>query len=377
MVFTLVDGVVGMAALLLFVAAILGILAVLAEGFAGMLTHLSLGLPGFASAQSGNALYDTYGQLRWAAIIMLAGAASAYAALGRWRAGLRRAAPLMILLFVFPYAWDYGAHLSYMAGAWVLNPLYTLDPESPCPAGWDYTHITQRYEASPYHTGGDPYMLCRPELRVAYVVEQAAGTTTIQADDHIMGFVAQSIPAGLAEIFVNMFGALTKAFTIINLTLAAAAAGVIFDVYAGLVVGAMPVWIILYMVPRLDGLSARFLASIPAILLAPPLTSLVVVMGSSALVSTPQGGPAAILGVWVGAVSILFLAVLLPAAIIPAVRGVMDMSTAVLASGASASAGVMARTAGGAVSAIPGGRAGMVRGGLEGLATGHIKAYGR
>ena len=85
MVFTIVDGVVGMAGMLLFVAAVLGVSAALSDGFAGMLTHLGLGLPGFGTEQSGNALYHTYDQLRWASIIILVCAISACAALGRWR----------------------------------------------------------------------------------------------------------------------------------------------------------------------------------------------------------------------------------------------------------------------------------------------------
>ena len=376
MVFTLVDGVVGVAGMLLMVAALLGLSAVLSEGFAVMLTHLGLGLPGFDAWQSGNALYDTYEQLRWAATVILACIMASYAALRRWRGALRRGLPLMLLLFAFPYLWDYGAHVSYMAGAWILNPLYTLDPANPCPAEWDRTRVIREYESSPYGTAGDPYMACRPELRVSYVAEQAAGTTSIRPDGDVMVLVAQSIPAGMAEIFVNVFGAVTKALTITNLTLAAAAAGVILDVYAGLVAGAMPVWIIICMIPRLDGLSARFLGSIPALLLAPPLTSLVVVMGSSALASTPHGDPSALLGVWVGAVSVLFLAALLPAAMVPAVRGVIEMSTAILFSGVSSSVHVASATAGGAARGMAGSPAGAVRGGLEGLAAGHAKSYG-
>ena len=308
----MVDGVAGMAAMLLFVAAILGVSAALSDGFAGMLTHLGLGLPGFGMERSGNALYHTYDQLRWASIIILVCAASACAALGRWRAALRRAAPLTLFLFAFPYLWDYGTQVSYVSGAWVLNPLYSFDPERPCPDTWDHARITQEYGASPYRTGGDPHMVCRPELRVEYVVEQAARTTTIPAGGHTMELVADAIPAGLAEVFVNVFGAMHKAFTIINLTMAAAVAGIILDMYAGLVAGAMPVWAMMCMVPRLDSLSARFLISIPALLLAPPLTSVIIVVGSSALASAPPDSPAALLGVWVAAVATFVLG--LPAA---------------------------------------------------------------
>lgn len=372
----MVDGVVGMAAMLLFVAAMLGVSAALSDGFAGMLTHLGLGLPGFDTERSGNALYHTYDQLRWASVIILVCAASACAALGRWRAALRRAAPLTLFLFAFPYLWDYGTQVSYVSGAWVLNPLYSFDTERPCPDTWDHTRITQEYGASPYHTGGDPHMVCRPELRVEYVVEQAARTTTIPAGGHTMELVADTIPAGLAEVFVNVFGAIHKAFTIINLTMAAAVAGIMLDMYAGMVAGAMPVWAMMCMVPRLDSLSARFLMSIPALLLAPPLTSVIIVVGSSALASAPPDSSAALLGVWVAAVATLFLASLLPAAMVPAVRGVVHLSTMVLTSGVSASVAIVSGVVTGAASGAKNGWPGAVYGGLEGLAAGHMRAGG-
>ena len=372
----MVDGVVGMAGMLLFVAAVLGVSAALSDGLAGMLTHLGLGLPGFGTEQSGNALYHTYDQLRWASIIILVCAISVCAALGRWRGALRRAAPLMLFLFIFPYLWDYGAQVSYASGAWILNPLYSFDVDGPCPDAWDDTRITHEYDISPYRTGGDPDMVCRPELRVEYVVEQAARTTTISAGGHTMELVADAIPAGLAEVFVNVFGAMHKAFTVINLTMAAAVAGIILDMYAGMVAGAMPVWAMMCMVPRLDSLSARFLASIPALLLAPPLTSIIIVVGSSALASAPPDSPAALLGVWAAAVAILFLASLLPAAMVPAVRGVVQLSTTVLVSGVPASATIVSGTISGASSGARYGRPGAIYGGLEGLAAGHLGAAG-
>ena len=375
MVFTPVDGLVGVAAMLLFVSAILAASAVMSDGFAGMLTHLGLGLPGFGTAGSGNALYDVYDQLRWPAVAAIACAASIYAALGRWRAGLRRAAPPLVLLLAFPHAWDYAAEASYMSGAWILNPAYSFDPQKPCPDAWDADRVRREYAASPYRAGGDPDVVCRPELRVAYVVEQAAGTTSIRTNGNMLELVAGAMPGGLAEIFVNAFGALAKAFTIINLTLAAAVAGVLLDMYAGLAAAAMPVWILARMVPRLDALSSKFLASMPALLLAPPLTSLVVVAGSSALASFQHDPPAGLLGMWAAAVAVLFLASMLPIMVVPVIRGMAQTATGVLASGVSGAASV----ASGAITAAAskGGGPAALRGGLEGLAAAHLRAYGR
>lgn len=375
MVFTPVDGLVGVAAMLLFISVILAASAVLSDGFAGMLTHLGLGLPGFGTAGSGNALYEIYDQLRWPAVAIIACAASIYAALGRWSAGIRRAAPLLILLFAFPHMWDYAADVSYVSGAWILNPAYSFDPQRPCPDAWDADRVRREYMASPYRTGGDPDIVCMPELRVAYIVEQAAGTTSIRTNDNMLELVAGTIPGGLSETFVNVFGALAKAFTIINLTLAAAVAGVLLDMYAGLAAAAMPVWILACMVPRLDALSSKFLASMPALLLAPPLASLVVVMGSSALASSQHDPPAGLLGLWVAAVAVLFLASMLPVVMVPVIRGIAQTATGVLASGVSGAASVTSGVITAAASKGSGPAA--LRGGLEGLAATHLKAYGR
>ena len=100
-------------------------------------------------------------------------------------------------------------------------------------------------------------------------------------------------------------------------------------------------------------------------------------VGSSALASAPPDSPAALLGVWAAAVAILFLASLLPAAMVPAIRGVVQLSTTVLVSGVLASATIVSGTISGASSGARYGRPGTIHGGLEGLAAGHLGAAGR
>ncbi len=371
-----VDGIVLAAGMLLFLAAILGVSAALADGFDGLMLSLILGVPGFGyhhdgHSESGNALFGVYVQLRWASLAVLGAVAAVSAARHRRRAAgiLLRAALAGMLLFAFPPAWDYLAWTAGAAGMWVLNPHYTLDPDRPCPADWDADRLRMVHGSSPYGAGPDAGGVCSPGLRVSYLVGQAAGITDAGAAEPghpgVLGMVAESIPAGLEGAFVNVFAAVAKALTMINLAVAAAAAGVVLDLFTGLVIGSLPVMVVLGMIPGTAGISARFLGAVPALLLAPPAAAAVVVAGSSAVAAADSGTLAA----WAGAVSVLFLASLLPAAMVPTVSAVVHAATGTLSSAVGSAAtitGLGLLGTGSGASARGQHRA--AHGGLEGLA---------
>ena len=388
MVLVAVDGIVMAAGMVLFMAAVLGVSAVMADGFDEMVVRLSLGVPGFGyghdgTAESGNALFMVYSQLRWACVPVIAVAAIAPALARRQPAGraVLRAALAVSLLFAFPPVWDHLAWAAGAGGTWVLNPDYTLDPDRPCPGWWDEDQIRTAHDSSPYGTGGDIYDACRLGFRVSYVVQQAAGITTTAAaaeggigEEGVLGFVAGAIPAGLEGVFVNIFAAVLKAVMMIDLVLAAAAAGVVLDLFTGLVIGSLPVMVALGMVPGFGGVSGRFLGAVPGLLLAPVATAVVLVAGSSAVAASAAG--AGELSVWVGAVSVLFLAAFLPAAMVPAVSSVVHLSTGAVSSAVSSAAVISAEAArGAAAGAVRGGRARALSGGLEGLARGHVVSW--
>lgn len=390
MVLVAVDGIVMAAGMVLFMAAILGVSAVMAGGFDEMVVRLSLGVPGFGyghdgTAESGNALFAVYSQLRWACVPVIAVAAIAPVLVRRQPAGRAalRAVLAVALLFAFPPVWDHLAWAAGAGGVWVLNPNYTMDPDRPCPGWWDEDQIRAAHDSSPYSTGGDIYDACRPGFRVSYVVQQAAGITTSTAtttaeggigEEGVLGFVTRVIPAGLEEAFVNIFAAVLKAVMMIDLVLAAAAAGVVLDLFTGLVIGSLPVMVALGMVPGFGGVSGRFLGAVPGLLLAPVATAVVLVAGSSAVAASAAG--AGELSVWVGAVSVLFLAAFLPAAMVPAVSSVVHLSTGAVSSAVSSAAVISAEAArGAAAGAIQGGRARALSGGLEGLARGHVVSW--
>lgn len=385
MVLVAVDGIILAAGMVLFMAAVLGVSAVMAGGFDEMVVRLSLGVPGFGyghdgTAESGNALFAVYSQLRWACVPVIAVAAAASVLTGRQPAG--RAALRVVLaaalLFAFPPVWDHLAWAAGAGGMWVLNPNYTLDPDRPCPGWWDEDHIRAVHDSSPYGTGGDIYDACRPGFRVSYVVQQAAGITTTAAamdggigGEGVLGFVAGAVPAGLEGAFVNIFAAVLKAVMMIDLVLATVAAGVVLDLFTGLVIGSLPVMVALGMVPGFGGVSGRFLGAVPGLLLAPVATGVVLAAGSSAVAASAAG--AGELSVWMGAVSVLFLAAFLPAAMVPAVSSVVHLSAGAVSTAVSTAAVIPAEAArGAAAGAIRGGRARALSGGLEGLARGHL-----
>ena len=370
-----VDGIVLAAGMVLFLAAILGVSAALADGFDGLMVSLILGVPGFGYghdglAESGNALFGVYAQLRWASLAILGVVAGMSAARDRRRAAgaAFRAALAGMLLFAFPPVWDYLAWTAGAAGMWVLNPHYTLDPDRPCPAAWDEDRLRMVHGSSPYGAGLPASEACSPGLRVSYLVGQAAGITDAGAAgpgrQGMLGMVAESIPAGLEGVFVNLFAAVAKAVTMINLAVAAAAAGVVLDMFTGLVIGSLPVTVVLAMIPGTARMSARFLGAIPALLLA-PVAAAAVVAGSSAVAAADSGTLAA----WAGAVSVLFLASLLPAMMVPTVSAVVHAATGAISSAVGSAATIAGlRLSGMATGASPKGPYRAVYSGLEGLA---------
>lgn len=371
-----VDGIVLATGMVLFLTAILGVSAALADGFDGLMVSLILGVPGFGYghdglAESGNALFGVYAQLRWASLAILGVVAEISAARDRRCAAKTafRVALAGMLLFAFPPVWDYLAWTASAAGMWVLNPHYTLDPDRPCPAAWDEDRLRMVHGSSPYGAGLPASVACSPGLRVSYLVGQAAGITDAGAagpsQQGMLGMVAESIPAGLEGAFVNIFAAVAKAVTIINLAVAAAAAGVVLDLFTGLVIGSLPVMVVLAMIPGTARISARFLGAIPALLLAPVAAAAVVVAGSSAVAAADSGTLAA----WAGAVSVLFLASLLPAMMVPTVSAVVHAATGAVSSAVGSAATIIGlRLSGMVTDASPKGPYRAVYSGLEGLA---------
>ena len=381
MVFVAVDGLVLTVGMVLFVAALMGVSAAVSENLDDILIYLGMDIPRFDygrdGMETGNALFEVYAQLRWACLVMIFIVVIIVTSLRGIQGNVLYQATLMvILLLVFPPIWDALAVGAGDLALWMLNPAYTFDPDNPCPDRWDRDTIESLYQSIPYTAGvpvDDIDMVCSPSLRVSYLIRQAAGPTTLHDADtgDMLQVIHDIIPAGLQDIFVNIFAQVLKAIMMLNLALAAAVAGVIFDLFVGLVIGSLPVMLCISSLPRFANISSRFLSTIPGILLAPILTSIILVAGSGAVASAAHTG---LVAVWISASAVLFMASTLPILLVPVISGVIHHATGTISGGITASVQVVSVSIQGASSGDT--ARGVALGGLEGLAKGHLRAYG-
>lgn len=381
MVFVAVDGLVLTVGMVLFVAALMGVSAAVSANLDEILIHLGMDIPRFDygrdGIETGNALFEVYAQLRWACLVMIFVVVIIMTSMRGIRGNvLYRATLVTVLLLVFPPVWDTLAAGAGDLALWMLNPAYTFDPSQPCPDRWDHDTIESLYQNLPYAAGvpsDDIRAVCSPSLRVSYLIRQAAGPTTLHdADDSdMLQVIHDIIPAGLQDIFVNIFAQVLKAVMMLNLALAAAVVGVIFDLFVGLIIGSLPVMLCMSSLPRFANISSRFLSTLPGILLAPILTSVILVSGSGAVASAAHTG---LVAVWISASAVLFMASTLPILLVPVISGVVHHAGGVISGGITASVQVVSASIQGASSGSTARDASL--GGLEGLAKGHLRAYG-
>lgn len=130
--------------------------------------------------------------------------------------------------------------------------------------------------------------------------------------------------------FVNIFGVVVKAVMLLNLVLMAVVVGVILDMFTGIVIGAFPIWLILYLIPRFRRISILFLSSVPSILLIPIFSSIILVTGSSVVASGIYDD---LFGVWLSAVSVLFFAAVIPVFLVPVIGSVISYITSAIVQG--------------------------------------------
>ena len=344
LVFVAVDGLVLTVGMILFVAALIGVSAAVSESMDEILIHLGMDIPRFDygrdGIETGNALFEVYAQLRWACLALLSVVVIIMTSLRGIRSGvLYRATIITILLLTFPPVWDALASGAGDISLWMLNPVYTFDPDRPCPESWDHNTIESLYQSLPYADGAtseDIEVVCSPSLRVSYLVRQAAGFTTLHdaGTGEMLHVIFDAIPAGIEDIFVNIFAQVLKAIMMLNLALAAAVVGVIFDLFVGLVIGSLPVMLCMSYVPRFDAVSSKFLSTIPGILLAPVLTSIILVAGSGAVASATSTG---LVAVWISASAVLFMAATLPILLVPVISGIVYNATGAISGGITAS----------------------------------------
>ena len=389
--------IITIAGLVLFAAAIALVAASLLDAWDAHFVGMAVMLPGFdyeldpSGRESGNLLFGTYAQLRYAAFAVLGLAALAAAGLhfARLRYGssssptsppwpdtaavLRRAALLSVALLAFPWAWDASSSLVEGAGLWILNPAYSFDPAAPCPPDWGMRRVLDEHGGSPYVPradkdavaaaapglvnlepsaaagGGSEEMrsalsVCTPNLRIHWLLQQAAGGTEAARGGAAgpLAWIQAALGDWAGGLLANVLLGFAKALLAINLSVLAFAVTAMVDVLLGLAITALPLFAVMSMVPRADRVASRFLEAVPALLLMPVLVAVVVVVGTAFLAALPADPDpfSGALRMWLAAAGVLFFTVGLPVLLVP-LAGAVATHAATVITGAVGTAAVL------------------------------------
>ena len=379
--------------LLVFVTALIGVAINMAGFLDTVYMDLTLTLPKFDygivdGREVGNETFGAFVQMRYVGGGVL-GAALLYAgvirvmeddSIGIVQRGvsnriIAHSLTFVVLFMAFPILWDAGAEIMEDLATWVLNPLYSFDPDAPCPAGWygDASTILEEYNGSEYRTGGatsdvaTAEAVCQPGFKVRYVFEQMMGHTEIEhirdefgGDGLELGDLTVAIESFASELFVNVFLGLTKGLVTINVLISAFVIGIMADVLIGMLIAALPLFLFLTLIPRAKGVADRFVDALPALFLLPVLSATVIVVGAGFLADiTVEGDDDAsgLLYKWVASLGVVFLAVSLPVMLVGMLGSVTSMATSTVQSGVQASAMVTGMGAAGALQGLQRGAA--------------------
>lgn len=396
MVFLLIDALIQLIAIVVLILVIIAVGGALIQVWEDTFLEAVLTIPDFGIGPGlsgpGNHMLEVYHQIGLMAFSVLAAsmaAGIAFRVAGRHGAARRLISrPLMLCLVIvaFPYVWDIADWAVEDVSLWILNPLYSFDPGSPCPAGWggevpdDVWDRNKKY--IPQAERGfvidglfaDKTAVCRPELRVHYLLQQSLGETEFEIDVEDPFVLVLKVVEDMGySLFVNMFMMLAKAVTAINMSMVAFVTYAIVDVLIAVSVCSMPMFAVLSMIPRIRSTADRFLTAIPALLMLPVLTSLSLVAGSSVVAAIPsQIEDANVLYTWIAAVGVMFFTVGLPVMLVPMVGALTTqasqmVSSSVMAATTAAGFGAMG-AAGGAAGG--GGKMGALKGGMKGSLAG-------
>ena len=325
----------------------------------------------------------------------------------------------ILIMMVFPPMWDGAAEITEGVALWILNPLYSFDEENPCPADWTAERIQQEYDNSPYkHGTQDPESVCRPEFKVQYVFGQMLRQTEVALAKEELGIISPNVngtdvldiggeiiedaqvelgtnwTGGLVDkvlhgtegVFTNLFLGLTKALVSIQVLIMSLLLGVMADMLTGLVIAGLPVFLMLSLIPKAEGIANKFIETIPALLLLPVMSAIILAVGAGTIVEAGVRAAEDMDGwshiySWITSVGVVFFAITLPTLMIPLLGSVTQMAQQVVSSAVSSGAMITGMAASGmAGSAVAAHRQGMgfgrgvgmaALGGVKGAVAGH------
>lgn len=366
-----------------------------------------LDMPGFnyvvtATGEYGNGLFEIYDQLRFLAVLLLVIIVivaaimrfmeSAGYGVSKGSGGqlLVRCMMIAIIIAAFPFIWDMMSSTMEYGAAWILNPLYSFDYDNPCPDTWTDEEIITYYNESPYRKGlpaifvHDAVQACRPDFKPHYLISQVADTATATPpeDVNILELIVLWVTTLTTNFFADMFFGLAQALILINLTILTLVVLVLTDMLTSVVIAALPLLLVLSLVPHFKKATDMFLKALPSLFLIPLISSIVIVVGAGYVASAPEISDGEIVGgfdtrliyVWIASLGVVFFAVSVPLMMVPLLGNVVGQATQMITSAVQSGAMITAMAAKGGVQGAMGG--GGIRGGFKGAMTGGIAAHG-
>lgn len=173
-----------------------------------------------------------------------------------------------------------------------------------------------------------------------------------------LGGVSNSIQKGSESFFTNLFLGLTKALVAIQVLIMALLIGIMADMLTAMIAAALPVFLMLSLIPKVDEVANKMLQALPALLLLPLLSSIIIVVGAGTIVQAGAENTGSSgfdhIHTWITSIGVVFFAITLPTLLVPLLGTVSQMATQVVSSAVQTSTMVTGMAAASAGSAARG-----------------------
>ena len=208
---------------------------------------------------------------------------------------------------------------------------------------------------------GNPEFVCDPQFKLNYVFQQMlrdthdtetgvpiglvegiqndlVGTNLDEANDwtsDILGYIQQGSPAFLFNIFVG----LTKALVALQILILSLMVGIMADMLTAMIAAGLPVFLMLSLIPKVEEVANKMINCLPALLLLPLMSAIIVVVGAAAVAEAGADDPVqGHIYTWITSIGVVFFAVMIPVILVPLLGNVVQSATQIVSSAVSTGA---------------------------------------
>ena len=304
----------------------------------------------------GNQLYETYTQLSNVIIILFVMAIMVSVVMHLtkqaskfWMEIAKKSFFYILIILSFPFLWDKATEVMSVGAQITMNPVYSFDPDNPCPPDWTDQQILDHYNNNPYKKGFLPEFsvstaedACLPEWKLRYIISQMTGIQEfeIATTDPLEWFM--EMLSGIATNFFSaVFLSTMKAIVTIHIALIGFLVALMSDLLTGMIIVAMPILLFLNLIPGMSKIVNELLDALPALYLVPLMSGIIVSVGAAVVQSAGSSpiagdniGPISttVIYVWIVSLSTLFMAVTIPLLMVPLLRKVVDPAKNIVSS---------------------------------------------